>query len=54
MALTPDEQKAVNYQAAEQRRLAYGRFLQSKLKAPAGPATQTKKNWSPLIGRRIK
>jgi hypothetical protein len=52
--LTPEEQKAVDYQASALKRFAFGRFLQAKL-TPASQdrANQTKKNWSPLLGRRI-
>ena len=48
MALTADEQKAIEHLAQEKRREAFNRSLQGKLKADPGPAKQTKKNWAPL------
>jgi hypothetical protein len=53
MALTPEEEKAVKYRQDAEKRLAYGRFLQAQLKPDPARAVQTKKNWSPLLGRRI-
>jgi len=43
-----EEQKALEYQRAEKRRVRFGRFLQAALKAPSGPAKQVKKNFEPL------
>lgn len=46
--MTEEEQKALEHMAQEQRREAFQRSLQGKLKADPGPAKQTKKNWAPL------
>jgi hypothetical protein len=56
MALTVDEQKALEHLDAERRRQEFQRFLQSKLiPASQSRAAQTKKNWAPLTSRgRIK
>lgn len=56
MALTEEEQKALEHLDAERRREEFQRFLQSKLTPVSQlPAAQTKKNWAPLTTRgRIK
>ena len=46
--VTPEEQAALDWQAARKQRAAFERGLQAKLKAPAGPEAQSKKNFAPL------
>jgi hypothetical protein len=46
--MTPEEQGALDYLASVRKRRQFQRSLQASLKAPAGPAAQTKKNWAPL------
>jgi hypothetical protein len=48
-ALTPDEQRALNWQVARRARRAFKRSLQAKLKAPVGNQVTLEENWEPLI-----
>ena len=48
MALTADEQKALDHIALERLREAFQRSLQAKLVAPAEPAGTVKRGWAPL------
>jgi hypothetical protein len=52
VALTVEEQKALDHLAAERRREEFQRRMQALLR-PSDPsiAAQTKKNWAPLTSR---
>jgi len=55
MALTEEEQKALEHLAAEERREEFQRQLQAKLTPDPSRAARTKKFWAPLTSRgRIK
>lgn len=47
--LTPDEQRALNWQVARRARRAFKRSLQAKLKAPIGNQVALEEDWEPLI-----
>jgi hypothetical protein len=48
MALSVEEEKALLWQRNQRARIAFGRFLQSMLKAPKEPAERVEKNFAPL------
>lgn len=48
MALSEDDQKALEYQLSQKRREDFQRFLQSKLRAAPAKFEQLVKNWAPL------
>lgn len=48
MALTPEEQRALDWQTARRARKQFKRSLQSQLTAPGGNLKTLEENWDPL------